>query len=181
MSRKGRETWGTRGSFVWRDDLVAGEGEASCGVQRVEGGLDFFVDFCFFDSALHDDWSVCWQQVGDFLEGENRFQANGIMLALGVYFADVKLFDANTSTGLKPGSFLGAGRGAGSAALPLRCMRRSSTSARGIVTARFRVVSVPSPRDSGSFLGGLRHPPARFACSGQAQELKSCPCRSWRC
>lgn len=24
-----------------------------------------------FDAALQDDWNVCGQQVGDFLEGEN--------------------------------------------------------------------------------------------------------------
>jgi hypothetical protein len=34
---------------------------------------------------------VWGQKVENFLEGENRFQAQGIVLALGVYLADMNL------------------------------------------------------------------------------------------
>ncbi|SRR5260370_41556749 len=62
-------------------------------VQRGECALNFFVDLWLLDSALQDDRSIGGDEVGYLLERDDGFEAQAIVLALGVDFADVELLD----------------------------------------------------------------------------------------
>jgi hypothetical protein len=54
--------------------LVSRNHKLRCRVQSRKSALNFVVDLRLFDLALQDDRDICGDQMGHFLESDDRFQ-----------------------------------------------------------------------------------------------------------